>query len=605
MLFLLMAEWAFYGNDPGGSRYSDLAAIHRDNVQRLKVAWTFHTGDIYEAQGRNGTAFEATPLFVDNTLYFATPFGRVIALEPDTGRQIWAFDPKIKVGAGYGDFANRGVSTWVDPSKKAGDPCRRRIFLATVDARLFALDAATGKTCSDFAAIDLRKDIRNKPFELAEYEETSPPLVIGDTVVVGSAVADNNRTDAASGEIRAFDARTGKKRWTFDPVPQDDGDPGYKTWRGPKAHRTGAANAWSVLSADPQRDLVFVPTGSASPDYYGGERLGSNLYANSVIALRASTGKRVWHFQTIHHDLWDYDVASQPVLIDYKGKPAVAVGSKSGSLFVLDRETGVPLVPVQERPVPKSTIPGEEASPTQPFSAWILAPQKLRAEDAWGASEADKTWCREQIAAARNEGVFTPPSFEGTLVFPGNIGGLHWGAVAYDPKQKLLIVPTNRVPALVKLVPRDQAKPRREYAGWEWGSQRGTPYVMLRKFLLSPGGTPCSPPPFGALTAIDLATGERKWEVPLGGETGRINLGGPLVTAGGLVFIGATIDAYIRAYDVATGREVWKSPLPASARATPMTFQSAAGKQYVVIAAGGHGVDGGKRSDALLAFAVE
>ncbi len=313
------ALWPSYGRDPGGARYSPLTDINRANVQRLRVAWTYHTGDVaVEEHGRRGSSFETTPLFVDGTLYLDTPFGRVIALDPVHGTPRWTYDPKIDVKAGYGDFTSRGVATWVDPVRKRGDPCRRRIFVATIDARLIALDAADGRPCADFGAagsVDLRVGVRNGIAEPAEYEETSPPAVIGDVVVVGSGIADNNRADAPSGAVRAFDARTGALLWSWDPVPQDSTDPAWQTWRGPKAHDTGAANAWSVITADSARDLLFVPTGSASPDYYGGERLGANLYANSVVALRASTGKPVWHFQVVHHDLWDYDVPAAPALV--------------------------------------------------------------------------------------------------------------------------------------------------------------------------------------------------------------------------------------------------------------------------------------------------
>src|SRR2546423_830478 len=357
-------DWPAYGRDPGGAKYSPLAEIDRGNVKDLKIAWTFRTGDMYDpsilqpGMVRRGpgrpSAFEATPLVVDNVLYLSTPFGRVIALEPETGKQRWAFDPHSDIRAGWGDFASRGVATWVDSAT-----ARRRIFVATIDARLFAIYAASGLPCTDFGKdgqVDLRAGLRNPPIEKSEYEETSPPAVIGDLVIVGSAIADNNRVTAPSGEVRAFDARTGKLRWTWDPMP---------------GQRTGAANAWSIISVDPERKLVFVPTGSASPDYYGGERPGNNLYANCVVALRAETGERVWHFQTVHHDIWDYDVASQPALItvrkDGRDIAAVAVGSKTGHLFVLDRETGRPIFGVEERPAPKSNVAGEQTSPTQPW----------------------------------------------------------------------------------------------------------------------------------------------------------------------------------------------------------------------------------------------
>lgn len=385
-------EWSAYGRDAFGGRFSPLTQITRENVARLAVAWTYRTGEI-DTPTRASAAFEATPLFVDGTLYLSTPFGRVIALDPETGRARWTYDAKIDRNRGWGDFTNRGVSTWVDPSAPVGAACRRRIYLGAIDARIIALDARTGTLCRGFGnggTIDLRRGLRNAPFELQEYQLTSPPAIVNGMLVTGSSVADNNRTNAASGEVRAFDARTGALKWTWDPVPRDSTDPAWSTWRGTMAHTTGAANAWSIIAADSARDLVFVPTGSASPDYYGGERLGDNRYANSIIALRASTGKVVWHFQTVHHDLWDYDNAAPPSLVTITNNgrrvDVVLQATKTGQLFVLDRDTGKPVFPVEERPVPASTIYGEHASPTQPFNTVIppLSPQQFTLDDVWG-----------------------------------------------------------------------------------------------------------------------------------------------------------------------------------------------------------------------------
>ena len=348
-------EWRAYGRDALGSRWSPLTEINRENVSRLQPAWTYHTGETSPelAPARRKRALEVTPLVIDGRMYVSTPLGRVMALDPESGRELWKFDPRIDRTIGFGDFTNRGVSYWAD-GRLTGTPCTRRIIIATIDGRLIALDAERGTRCAAFGdsgTVNLRATLRNKPFETAEYQVTSPPAVINDLIVVGSAVADNNRTDAASGEVRAFDARTGALRWTWDPIPQDSTDPAWRTWIGPRAHQTGAANAWSVIAADSARDLVFIPTGSASPDYYGGERLGDNRYANSIVALRASTGRVVWHFQVVHHDLWDYDVASPPALVtlrkDGREIPVVLQSTKTGQLFVLHRETGVPVFPVE------------------------------------------------------------------------------------------------------------------------------------------------------------------------------------------------------------------------------------------------------------------
>ncbi len=601
-------EWASYGGDPGGAKYSPLSDINRKNVTGLKTAWTYHTGDLYRPKTGRATALETTPLFVDGTLYITTPVGRVAALDAESGKERWSFDAKVDRDAGYGDFANRGAATWYDKESK-----QRRIFVTPIDARLIALDAATGKPCADFGKngqIDLRVGLKHAPETMPEYETTSPPAVIGNLVVVGSAIADNNRAEAASGEVRAFDARSGALRWTWDPIVPS------------KGVKTGAGNAWSIISVDEERNLVFIPTGSASPDYYGGERPGDNRYANSVVAVRGDTGKLVWHFQTVHHDLWDYDVASQPTLYTVRQNgleiPAVAVGSKTGHLFLLHRETGKPLFPVEERPVPASDVPGEKASATQPFPSMpkALVPQKLTAKDAWGMTEAGRKYCEDRMGQLRSNGMFTPPSVKGSLVFPGNVGGMAWGGAAFDPERGLLIIPTNRLPAVVHLIPRDEVKQRREaYPEGEYSEQRGTPYWMHREFLLGPGRVPCNTPPWGTLVAIDVRTGEVRWETPLGyfpwltsnpeaRQWGSISLGGPIVTGGGLAFIAATFDAHLRAFDLETGKELWAGELPTSARATPMTLRAASGKQYVVIAAGGHDGNSLPLGDSIVAFAL-
>ena len=527
----------------------------------------------------------------------------------------------------FGDWVSRGVSYWQDSRAKEGAACARRIFFGVVDARMVALDAANGKFCRDFGKggeINLVPLLRNKQSYGDEYEQTSPPAVIGDLIVVGSAIADNNSTVGATGEVRAFDARTGALRWTWDPVPQDPDDPAYKTWAGAAAHRTGGANTWSIIAADPKRDLVFLPTSSPAVDYYGVTRLGDNRYANSVVALRASTGKIVWHFQTVHHDLWDYDNASPPALITLPdGRAAVLQGTKTAQLFVLDRETGAPLFPVEERAVPKSDIPGEITSPTQPLSSLSTGFRTLTADDIWGATPEDLAECRARFATLRYDGPFTPPSERGSVQVPANIGGAHWGGVAYDSDRGIAIVPNNRLAAVVKLIPRETWKVMREKltsgerVGKEFTDMQGTPYIMQREIWLSSRRSPCTAPPFGTLTAISLKTGKTLWDVPLGtsegldkigipslpADTGMANLGGAITTAGGIVFIGATLDAYVRAFDVETGKELWKYKLPAAGKATPATYLGADGRQYLVISAGGDGKSWGK-ADSIMAFAL-
>jgi quinoprotein glucose dehydrogenase len=615
------SDWPNYGNDPGGMRHSALSQINRENVAKLKVAWIYHTGDISDGQdGRKRSGFETTPILIDGKLYLTTPFNRVIALDPTTGREVWSYDPRIDQSLEYGDgLINRGAATWLDPAP-AGKVCERRIFEATLDARLIALDAATGLPCKDFGSSG-QVDLRNVPgyqrVNVGEhmrgwYHMTSPPVTIDDMVIVGSAIDDNNRIDMPSGAVRAFDARTGALRWSWDPIPQDVPNT-TSSWM------TGAANAWSIMTVDVARDLVFVPTGSASPDYYGGLRPGDDKWANSVVALHARTGKLAWGFQLVHHDLWDYDTAAPPLLAtlprEGKSVPVVIQGNKTGFLYVLDRDTGKPVFPVEERAVPQSDIPGEKASPTQPFPLFPppLAPQHFSIADAWGPTPADREACREAIGKLRNEGIFTPPSVQGTLAVPGYIGGMNWSGYAFDPIRNLLIVNTNNLVARVRLIPRDNVSS--DSGDGDYAAQRGTPYGMLRRFLQSPSDLPCGAPPWGTLTAVDMAKGTIRWQIPLGSmlgfggahasvPPGSISLGGPITTEGGLVFIAGAPDSRIRAFDVENGKEVWDAILPAAGNATPMTYEIN-GKQYLVIAAGGNQViREAPLGDSVVAFAL-
>ena len=619
-------DWPNYGRTPGGDRHSPLKQIYRGNVGKLTLAWEFKTGEAGIKTG-NPTALEATPLVIDGVMYLSTPLGKVIALDPVTGKQRWVRDVGVKRDRHFGDWVSRGVSYWHDSRAKAGAACSRRIFFGVIDARMVALDAVNGEFCQDFGKdgeINLVPLLRNQQSYGDEYEQTSPPAVIGDLIVVGSAIADNNSNVGATGEVRAFDARSGALRWTWNPVPQDPADPAYKTWAGEAAHRTGGANTWSIIAADPARDLVFLPTTSPAVDYYGVTRLGDNRYANSVVALRASTGKIVWHFQTVHHDLWDYDNAAPPALITLPdGRAAVLQGTKTAQLFVLDRETGAPLFPVEERAVPRSDIPGEVTSPTQPLSSLSTGFRTLTAADIWGATPEDLAECRARFATLRYDGPFTPPSERGSVQVPANIGGAHWGGVAYDSDRGIAIVPNNRLAAVVKLIPRETWKVMREKltsgerVGKEFTDMQGTPYIMQREIWLSSRRSPCTAPPFGTLTAISLKTGKTLWDVPLGtsegldkigipglpADTGMANLGGAITTAGGIVFIGATLDAHVRAFDVETGKELWKYKLPAGGKATPATYLGADGRQYLVISAGGDGKSWGK-ADSVMAFAL-
>ncbi|MGA3043460.1 MAG: PQQ-binding-like beta-propeller repeat protein [Bryobacteraceae bacterium] len=389
--------WSVYGRDAGGTRYSPLKQVTRANVANLKVAWTYHTGALQpETRLNQKAAFEATPILVDGALYFSTPFNQVIALDPATGAEKWKFDPQVPRTHDYSEVTSRGVAAWSDAKGAKDAPCQLRIFEATIDARLLAIDGRTGKLCVDFGnggQVDLTQDVDYQKFYRGNYEVTSAPTVVGDVVITGSSIGDNAAVNLERGVVRGYDTRSGKLLWTWDPIP----------WASQQKVRTGAANAWSTIAADEKRGLVFIPTGSASPDYYGGERPGDNRWANSVVALKASTGEFVWGFQVVHHDLWDYDVASEPTLIEFRGKAAVAVTTKIGNVFVLDRDTGKPLVTVEERAVPKSDIPGEDAAPSQPMPVWsAMVPQKLTAADMWGPTPEMRKWCQEKLASYRN-----------------------------------------------------------------------------------------------------------------------------------------------------------------------------------------------------------
>jgi quinoprotein glucose dehydrogenase len=614
--------WSAYGNDAGGSRHSKLTQITPENVSRLEIAWIHHSGDVLDGtKGFAKSSLQVTPIIAGDSLVYCSPRNKVFALDPETGRERWRFDPRVDA-TGFYIINCRGVSQWRDPNAAYADTCSERIVMGTIDARLIELDAKTGKPCEDFGrngTVDLAAGMGDtKP---GEYGVTSPPAIVRDRIVTGAMVLDSRRVDMPGGVVRAYDARTGALAWAWDPVLPDQQElapraPGV-------AYRRGTTNAWSELSVDEGRGLVYVPTGNTSPDYYGGHRKGADYYSSSIVALDAGDGHVVWHFQTVHHDLWDYDIASQPVLFDFHGaqgeRPGLIAPTKLGILFFLDGETGAPLFPVEERPVPQEgAVPGEVLAKTQPFPTQPapLHPQTLTPDDAFGFTPYDKAKCREAIASLRHDGIYTPPSLEGSVQYPGYIGGMNWGSVSVDPQRHLVITNVQRVAGRIQLVPQNEVAKHHTDNPFGLEPQEGVPYALDRMPLLSPFGAPCTPPPWGQLVAVDTATGEKKWETTLGTTRDRApfpiwlplgtpNMGGPMTTASGLVFIGATTDFYVRAFSTESGQELWRARLPTGAHATPMTYRlTPTGRQFVVIAAGGHGMLGTPPGDALVAFAL-
>lgn len=609
------AGWAHYGGDAGGQRYSSAAQVTPENIKRLKLAWSWSSGDMKaRAEAMGKSAFEATPILAGGRLFVCSPFNVAAALDPETGRELWRFDPKLDTSLNYpNEFNCRGVSWWRDPAAPTNAPCAERIFMATNDRRLFALDAATGKACAGFGhygAVDAMPGAElSRP---AGAQITSAPVVADGVVVVGSSIDDNQRVHETSGAVHAFDAITGALRWTFDPLA--NAGPGVAA---------GAANVWAPMSVDEARGLVFLPTSSPSPDFYGAQRPGNDGYANSVVAVKAATGEVAWAFQTTHHDVWDYDVPAQPTLgqVTYRGvtRPAVIQTTKQGLIFTLDRETGLPLIPVEERPVPQGGAIGEQLSPTQPFplAPAPLAPNRIKADDAYGFTPWDRDACKKLIADARNEGIYTPPSVDGTIIYPFTGGGSNWGGIAYDARRGIAYVNTSSALHKVTLIPRDKVEAAKAAEpDMEIGRNTGARYGMKRELLRSPLGLPCNPPPWGVLSAVDMHDGKVLWRVPLGTTrdlapgsqllihgVGTPNFGGPIATASGLVFIGAAMDDYLRAFDAASGKELWRGRLPAGGQATPMTYVWK-GRQYVVIAAGGHAKSGTRRGDQVVAFAL-
>lgn len=628
-----IADWPSVGGQPGGGHYSSATDITPKNVHQLKKVWQFNTGDKSEGSDTIAkTTFEATPILFKRHLVFCTPFNRVIALDPVNGSQHWQYDPKLnagtlKTGTSEGSLICRGVTSWQDTQAHETAECKYRIFTATQDARLISLDAETGKPCSHFGnggTVDTRVDydyyldavrLKNNGVPdnliakltatlISKYGNTSAPAVAGDTVVIGSQMPDNWLSTMMPGLVRGYDARSGKLKWTFNPIPFAMRD------------KTGAANTWAPISVDVKRQLVFIATGSASPDFYGANRIENIPYANAIVALDANTGKVKWHFKTIHHDLFDYDLPAQPTLVEFKKDgvliPAVIQPTKTGMLYVLNELTGEPLHPIEEVKVPQTDVPGEKTSLTQPRPI-LPAPlfsDALTEDDIWGLTPIDRYMCLRTFRKLRYEGIFTPPSIKGTLQYPMSGGGFNWGGISYDPNTNIIVANYSRLAQIVKLIPREQTNT--DKLG---DSMFGTPYRLSRELFVSPLGVPCVKPPWGKIAAIDLYSGKVLWERPYGSvkkgffrtpqKWGSPIPAGSMVTKSGLIFIGASADWRFRALDLKSGETLWTAELPAIAHSNPMTYRID-GKQYVVITAGGLlGVTAGKHvSDAVVAFAL-
>ncbi|ULR88001.1 glucose/quinate/shikimate family membrane-bound PQQ-dependent dehydrogenase [Comamonas sp. B21-038] len=635
------ADWPAYGRTQAGVRYSPLAQINDSNVNKLQLAWKYQTADFKGEDDSGETTAELTPIKVGNRMFICTTHQFLDALDPATGKRLWRFDPQLKADRTFQHLTCRGVSYYDSANVEANSAsvqknltqasaeCPRKVILPVNDGRLFAVNPDTGKPCSDFGnqgQVDLQA---NMPFPYrGGYNPTSPPVVTGSTIVIGGSITDNLSNSEPSGVIRGYDVNTGALRWVFDTGAEDPNQmPGDK---GEFVHNS--PNAWAPLAYDAQTDIVYVPTGVGTPDIWGGDRTPlKERYANSMLALDASTGKLVWHFQTTHHDLWDMDVPAQPSLVDLKRPdgttvPAIYVLTKTGQLFVLNRTNGEAILPVTEKPVPQSVkrgpqTHGEHYAPTQPFSPLNMGPhENLTDRNMWGATMFDQLMCRVIFHRLNYEGIYTPPSENGTLVFPGNLGVFEWGGMAVDSDRQIAFMNPLGLPFVSRLIPADPNRPRTEKgAGTEQGVQPmyGTPYGVELNAFLSPLGLPCKEPAWMTVAGVDLATHEVVWRKRVGTirdslpklmelppiKAGVPGLGGLISTGGNLMFIGATQDNYLRAFNASNGELLWQARLPAGGQATPMTYDIG-GKQYVVIMAGGHGSFGTKMGDSLMAYAL-
>lgn len=611
-------EWHAYGRTQHGTRYSPLTQLTPSNVDRLEEVWQFHTGDLRRPGDPNETTYEVTPLKIDDSLYICTPHNFVIALNADTGQERWRFDPEVPDSANRQHLTCRGLSYHASAASDEVKVCQHRLFMPTADARLIALDAKTGRVCPDFgsnSAINLWANMPN--VQEGFYYSTSPPVVANDLVIIGGAVNDNVSTTEPSGVIRAYDVITGELQWNWDPGNPEQTEPIAED----ETYSESTPNSWSISSADEALGLVYVPLGNQVPDQWGGNRgENSERFSSSIVALDLDTGKLRWVFQTVHHDLWDMDVPTQPSLVDIETEngpvPALVAPTKQGDIYVLDRRTGEPILPVREVPAPQGAAEGDWTAPIQPISALSYEPPVIKSKDLWGATFIDQMMCHIQFHSLRYEGRYTPPSTQGTLVHPGNFGVFNWGGVAVDPVRQMVFSAPAYLPFTSTLIPREDD--RQTYVSDSephLNENFGAPFAVELKPFVSPIGLPCIAPPWGYVAGADLRTGKTHWmrkngtvrdraPVPLPFKMGVPSLGGPMLTAGGVAFLSGTLDYYLRAYDSTTGRELGKWRLPAGGQATPMTYLNSAGRQMVVVVAGGHGSLGTKAGDSIIAYAL-
>lgn len=612
-------EWHQYGRTPFGQRYSPLDQINTENVNTLKVAWQYQTGDVKLPDDVGETTYQVTPLKIGDTLYMCTPHNWAIALDAATGKEKWKYDSNSGMNPDRQHQTCRGVTYYADPAATAGTTCATRVYLPTSDARLIALDAETGDVCTSFADNGVLRLEQGMPYNPAGYYySTSPPVITDEKIIIGGAVNDNYSIHSQSGVIRAFDVKTGALIWNWD-----SGNPDVTTpLPEGQVYTVNSPNSWSVFSYDDALGLVYIPLGNRVPDQLGmGRSEHVEKYSSSIVALDIKTGAVRWVRQTVHHDLWDMDVPAQPALIDIIKDgatiPALVGPTKQGDIYVLDRRNGDPIIGIKEIPAPTGAIPEDFTAPTQPISDLTFSPPPLTEKNMWGISMFDQLKCRIDFLSLKYEGRYTPPSLQGTLVYPGNFGTFNWGSVAVDPERQVMFGMPTYLAFTSRLVPRDQIPPKgQDEKGSEQGLNRneGAPYGVFMGPFLGPLGIPCQAPPWGYVAGADLASGKIAYKhkngtvydmtpLPLPFKVGVPGIGGPIITKGGVAFLGAAVDDYIRAYDVTTGRQLWEGRLPAGGQATPMTY-TVGEKQYVLIVAGGHGSVGTKPGDYVIAYTL-